>query len=58
MRLAPSSDPDSTLRGDIDRLHYYYKSLRNLHDKILDNYRGNLQKYISELKNPYSAEVY
>ena len=58
MRLAPSSDPGSPLRGDIHRLHYYYESLRNLHDKILDNYRGNLQKYISELKNPYSGLVY
>lgn len=58
MGLAPSTDLDSTLHEDIFSLHYYYKSLRNLHDKILDNYRDNLQKYISELKNPYSAEVY
>ena len=56
--LAPSADFGADLRGNILNLSHNYEMLRNLHDKILDNYRENLQKYISQLKIPYSGRIY
>ena len=55
--LAPSESRPSDLRGLVANLSCSYGHLVNLHEKILENYRENLQKYLIELKRPYSAQI-
>ena len=57
MNLAPSESPDSDLKWKIVNLSGSYQSLTNLHEKVLENYRGNLQKYLIQLQRPWSSLI-
>lgn len=57
MEPAPLESPESNLGWQVSNLCSFYRFLTNLHEKVLENYSENLQKYLIELKRPYSAEI-
>ena len=53
-----SDEPEMiNLRRKVNNLCLSYRFLNNLHEKVLENYRGNLQKYLIQLKCPYRALI-